>query len=95
MTLITAIKDQLCNLCNKNLCFIKLKQLLNCKVHNLGKTASRFLFWQVLIYEDLLYLSVLSVKSSILLDVPRKRILLKTRSCGPHFSILRGLNTNS
>ena len=44
VTLITAIKDQFWNPCNKNLCFIKLKQVLNCKVHNLGKTASRFLF---------------------------------------------------
>ena len=42
---IIAIKNQLCNPCNKNLCFIKPKQVLNCKVHNLGKTASRFLFW--------------------------------------------------
>ena len=40
MILITAINDQLCNPCNKNLCLIKLKQVLNCKVHNLGKTAS-------------------------------------------------------
>ena len=39
-----AIKGHLCKLCNENLCFIKLKQVLNCKVHNLGKTASRFLF---------------------------------------------------
>ena len=36
MALIT-IKDQLCNPCNKNLCSIKLKQVLNCKVHNSGK----------------------------------------------------------
>ena len=49
-----AIKNQLCNPCNKSLCFVKLKQVLNCKVHNLGKTASRFLFWQVLICGDLL-----------------------------------------
>ena len=55
MTLITAIKYQLCNPCNKNLCFIKLKQVLNAKVYNLGKTASRFLFWGVLICGDLLY----------------------------------------
>ena len=56
MTLTAAIKDQLCKLCNKNLFFIKMKQVLNCKVHNLGKTASRFLFWKVLICGDLLYL---------------------------------------
>ena len=36
-TLISAIKDQFCNPCNKNLCFIKPKQVLNGKVHNLGK----------------------------------------------------------
>ena len=35
-----AIKNQFCYPCNKNPCFIKLKQVLNCKVHNLGKTAS-------------------------------------------------------
>ena len=38
-------QKSLCYPCNKNLSFIKLKQVLNCKVHNLGKTASRFLFW--------------------------------------------------
>ena len=36
MTSITAIKDQLCNPHNKNLPFIKLKQVLNCKVHSVG-----------------------------------------------------------
>ena len=40
------------------------------------------------------YLSVLSVRSAILLDVRRKSIVHKTRSCGPHFSILPILNTN-
>ena len=40
MTLIATIEDELCNPFNKNLCFIKLKQVLNCKVHNFGKTAS-------------------------------------------------------
>ena len=44
MTTVTAITDQFRNPCNKNLCFIKPKQVLNCKVHNLGKTVSRFLF---------------------------------------------------
>ena len=53
LTSITAIKDQLCGPCNKNLCFIKQKQVLNCKVDNLGKIASRFLFRQVLICGDL------------------------------------------
>ena len=33
----------ICNFCNKNLRFNKLKQVLSC--NNLGKTASRFLFW--------------------------------------------------
>ena len=48
MTLIKAIKYQICNLCNKNLCFIRLKQVLNCKVHNLGKTASGSYFGRFL-----------------------------------------------
>ena len=45
MNLITAIKNKLCYPCNKNPCFIKLKQVLNSKVHYSGKTASRFFFW--------------------------------------------------
>ena len=44
MSYITTIKKQLCYPCNKNLSFIKLKQALNCKVHNLGNAACRFLF---------------------------------------------------
>ena len=41
-------KTLLCYPCNKNPCFIKLKQVLNCKVHNLGKPASRFFFGRLL-----------------------------------------------
>ena len=65
-SLITAIKDRLCNPCNKNLSFIKLKQVLNGKVHNLGKTASRLLFWQVLTYGDLLYASIFEISILVL-----------------------------
>ena len=54
MTLITVIKDQLCNPCNKNLCFIKQKQVLNCTVHNLGKQPLGSYFGMFLIGGDLL-----------------------------------------
>ena len=41
MTLSTAkINSKKINPCNKNLCFIRLEQGFDCKVHNLGKTAS-------------------------------------------------------
>ena len=45
MNHITTVKSQLCYPCNKNLSLLKRKQVLNSKVHNLRKTASRFLFW--------------------------------------------------
>ena len=41
-----------------------------------------------------LSLSVLSVKSTILLDCLKKSVLHMTRLCGPHFSTLLSLNTN-
>ena len=42
-------KNQLCYPSNKNLCFIKLKQVLNCEVHHLGEMSlgsyfGRFLY---------------------------------------------------
>ena len=37
MNFIATIRNQLCCPCNKNLCFIILKQALNDKVHNVGK----------------------------------------------------------
>ena len=44
MNLITTIKTQLCYPCNKNLCFIKMRQIPNYKVHHLENTASGFLY---------------------------------------------------
>ena len=40
-------QNQLCYPCNKNQCFVfhQTETVLNSKAHNLGKTASWFLFW--------------------------------------------------
>ena len=44
MNLITSIQNQLCYPCNKDhLCFIKLKQVLDCRVYNLGKNSLQVL----------------------------------------------------
>ena len=49
MNFIATFKNQPCYPCDEKLCFIKLKQVLNYKVHNLGETATRFLFRKVLV----------------------------------------------
>ena len=54
MNSITNIKNMHCYPSNENIFFIKLKQVLNYKVHNVGITASSILFFKVLICGDIM-----------------------------------------
>ena len=48
LNLITAIRTQVCYPCNNNLCFIKLKQILSYREHNLGIQALGSYFCRLL-----------------------------------------------